>query len=116
MILDKGICSIYKKVNTAGPGEMPVYQNQLIHQSWYGELSFETNPSRPTESREMIQTDARIRILQCRSIAKHDRVVLSPAWPTSGETLLFEVQRAFHGYDPESGELITDLSLRRVAP
>ena len=116
MILDRGICNVYRKNNIAGPGEMPVYQNQLIHQSWYGELSFETSPARPTDSREMIQTDARIRILQCRSIANHDRVELSTAWPTSGETLVFEVQRAFHGYDPDSGELITDLSLQRVNP
>lgn len=114
MILDKGICNIYQKVNTAGPGEMPVYQNQLIHQSWYGELSFETNPSRPTESREMIETDARIRILQNRQINNHDRAELALA--SGGDPQPFEVTRAYHGADEESGELITDLSLRRVAP
>lgn len=114
MILDKGICSIYQKVNTAGPGEMPVYQNQLLHQSWYGELSFETNPSRPTESREMIETDARIRILQNRQINNHDRAELSPA--SGGDPQPFEIVRAFHGKDDESGELITDLSLRKAVP
>lgn len=114
MILDKGICNIYQKVNTAGPGEMPAYQNQLIHQSWYGELSFETNPSRPTESREMIETDARIRILQNRQINNHDRAELAPA--SGGDPQPFEVTRAYHGADEESGELITDLSLRKVVP
>lgn len=114
MILDKGICNIYQKVNIAGPGEKPVFQNQLIHQSWYGELSFETNASRPTESREMIETDARIRILQNRQINNHDRASLSPA--SGGDPQPYEITRAYHGMDEDSGELITDLSLRRLMP
>lgn len=113
MILDRGMCRIYQKVNVAGPGEMPVYQNQLVHQSWYGELDFETNPARPTESREMIQTDARVRILQNRQINNHDRAELTP---TLGSPAPYEIIRAYHGADDDSGELITDLSLRRVEP
>ena len=48
MILDKGIATIYRKRNTAGPGDMPVYADDMLWQSWYGELSFETAPGRPT--------------------------------------------------------------------
>lgn len=113
MILDKGICTVYHKTNTAGPGAMPVYSDVQIHQGWYGELSFETSPARPTEWREEVQTDARVRILQNRAITNHDRVELSPV---GGSTLVYEVTRAYHGWDEDSAELITDLTLREVSP
>lgn len=113
MILDKGICSVYRKTNTAGPGAMPVYTDMLIHMSWYGELSYETAPARPTEGREEVRTDARVRILQNRSIANHDRVELVP---TGGTVSRYEVTRAYHGKDDDSGELITDLNLEVVEP
>lgn len=113
MILDKGIAKIYKKVNTAPAGWKPAFENRLIFQSWYGELSFSTSENRQTDRREEIQTDARIRILQNRSVNNHDRVTLSPF---GGEDAFFEVTRAYHGRDDESGELITDLSLVVVLP
>lgn len=111
--LDRGICSVYHKRNTAGPGEKPVFKNQLIFQSWYGELSFETSSARPTESREIVQADARVRILQCREINNHDRAELAPRVDQSQP---FEIIRAYHGRDEDSGELITDLTLRRLDP
>ena len=113
MILDKGIATVYNKKNTAPPGWNPTFENVAVFQSWYGELSFATSEARPTERREEIRTDARIRILQCRSINEHDRVTLSPF---GGEDAFFEVTRAYHGRDDESGELITDLSLAVVQP
>ena len=112
MLLDKGIATVYRKTNTAAPGGKPVWQNTQIHKGWYGELSFETAPARPTEAREEVRTDARIRILQNRAINNHDRVTLESA---EGATA-YEVTRAYHGTDDESGELITDLSLEVVAP
>jgi head-tail adaptor len=114
MILDSGIATVYQKVNTAAAGAMPVYEDQQIHCSSYAELSFETSPARPTGNREEVQTDARIRILQNRQITNHDRVVLQAFTGDPGGT--FEVTRAYHGSDPESGELITDLSLIRIEP
>lgn len=113
MILDKGICTIYHKTNTAGPGMMPVYQDVEIWQSWYGELAFETSPGRPTDYREEVQTDARVRILQNRAINNHDRVELSPL---GGSTVMYEVTRAYHGWDEDAAELITDLTLQEVRP
>ena len=91
----------------------PAYSDRLFHESYYGELNFETNPAYPTERREEIRTAARIRILQNRTISNHDRVELEPFDGTgSGETLKrYEVSRAWHGEDEESGEAITDLSL-----
>lgn len=118
MILDTGICKVYRKQNTASPGSKPVYENVLIHESYYGELNFETSPARPTENREEINTAARVRILQNRSIANHDRVKLlkfdSAERPESDE--LFEITRAWHGTDENSGERITDLTLEVVKP
>lgn len=113
MILDKGICTVYHKRNTAPPGWKPTYENVQLFTSWYGELSFATSETRPTERREETRTDARIRVLQCREINNHDRVTLSPF---GGEAAFFEVTRAYHGRDEESGEQITDLSLVVVQP
>ena len=113
MILDTGICTIYRKENTAAPGAKPVFADVAFWWSWYGELSFETAPARPTPDREEVQTDARVRIMQNRHIANHDRVELKPV---VGLPLLYEVTRAYHGRDEDSGELITDLSLEVIKP
>ena len=113
MLLDKGICTIYHKRNTATAGGKPTFENVAYYQGWYGELSFETAPARPTTVREEVRTDARIRVLQDRHINNHDRVELAPV---DGETLYYEVTRAYHGYDEDSGELITDLSLEVIEP
>ena len=113
MILDKGIATIYHKLDTAAAGDMPEYLDDMFWQSWYGELNFETAPGRPTDNREEVRTDARIRILQNREINNHDRVELTPV---TGETLTYEVTRAYHGRDDESGELITDLNLEVIEP
>lgn len=108
MILDKGVCTVYRKVNTAAAGAMPAFEDTVLTTGWYGELNFETSAARPTEGREETKCDARIRILQCRDIANHDRVEITA---NGSETRVYEVTRAYHGYDPDSGEMITDLSL-----
>lgn len=113
MILDKGIATIYRKTDTSEAGAMPAFADVEFWRSWYGELNFETAPARPTENREEIRVDARIRILQNRQIANHDRVRLAPY---GGGERLYEVGRAYHGRDEDSGELITDLSLEVYEP
>ena len=113
MLLDSGICTIYHKRNNAPPGGKPTFENEAYFWGWYGELSFETTPARPTEPREEVRTDARIRVLQNRQITNHDRVELTDA---QGIATAYEVTRAYHGVDNESGELITDLSLEVIAP
>lgn len=118
MILDRGVCKVWHKTNTAAAGSKPAWSDTLFHTSYYAELNFETAPARPTEFREEINTAARVRILQNRGIANHDRVTLEPfdgaAAPAS--TTVFEVTRAWHGRDEESGEEITDLTLEVVKP
>lgn len=113
MILDKGICTIYHKVNAAGAGHMPVYQEQPFYQSWYAELDFGTREARPTDGREETWHDAKVRILQCRRVNNHDRVELME---TGGGVTVYEVTRAYHGIDDDSGELITDLTLEVYKP
>lgn len=113
MILDRGICTVSKRVNTAEPGRKPVYSYSDYHQSLYGELSYET-AQWINENREAVRADARIRVLQDRRITNHDRVVLQP-YDSEG-TLTYEVTRAYHGTDPDSGELISDLTLGGINP
>lgn len=107
MILDKGICSVYDKVNVAEPGNMLQYKLKLKYQSWYGELNFETNPVNAA-MQEMVETSARIRIIQNRGINNHNVAILS------NDNQQYEVTRAYHGVDEESGELITDLTLKKA--
>ena len=113
MILDSGICTVYHMVNRAQPGGKPDYADEPVWQGWYGELSFETAPARPTPDREEVRVDARVRIHQRRGIANHDRVDLHRL----GErATAYRVTRAWHGTDDDSGEPITDLSLEVIAP
>jgi len=107
MILDKGICSIYEVENIADPGSMPEDSLVLKYQSWYGELDFETAPAN-VAMQEGIETSARIRILQNREINNHDIAILADS------NQQYEVTRAYHGVDEESGELISDLTLRKL--
>lgn len=113
MNLDKGFCTVYHTENTAAAGAKPVLSETAYFESWYGELNFETSAARPTDTRKEIRTDARIRILQNREIKEHDRVALTAY---GGDPERYEIERAYHGQDEESGEPITDLTLKKVVP
>ena len=113
MILDKGICTVYRTEDTAAAGAKPVYMETAYFQSWYGELNFETSPARPTDTRKEIRTDTRIRVLQNRAIKEHDRVRLSV---DGANAPAYEIERAYHGRDDDNGEPITDLTLKKVVP
>jgi hypothetical protein len=108
LILDKGICSVYAITNIAEPGNMPKAKLALKFQSWYGELNFETTPVNAA-MQENVYTSARIRILQNRNIDSLNVVTLSDG------TQQYDVTRAYHGVDDESGEIITDLTLKKAA-
>lgn len=111
MILDRGICRIYQKTSTTPKGGKPTGTLAAIHESYYGELSFETAPSRPTEKREDTQTATRIRILQNRAIRNQDVAALEPFDGTEVKTAYYRIIRAWHGDDSDSGEPISDLTL-----
>jgi len=113
VILDTGICTVSRKTNISKPGDMPVYADVPYWWSWYAELSYETAPARPTPDREEVRTDARVRVLQCREIANHDRVTLADQ---RGRETAYEVTRAWHGLDEDSGQPITDLTLEVIRP
>ena len=111
MILDRGTCKIYRRTSTTPAGGKPTFTEAVIHESYYGELSFETAPARPTQRREDMRTAARIRILQCRGIRNQDRAELSPFDGTAVRTVKYRIARAWHGTDDDCGEPITDLTL-----
>jgi len=106
VILDSGICSIYKITNTAAPGDMPNETLVLISNCWYGELSFESSPVQLTESLEQVEIAQRIRILQNRQIAEKAIVAID------GDQ--YQVERVYAGKDSDTNEAIMDLNLSRV--
>ena len=116
MILDDGICTVFRKVDSAERGGKPKFRYDQLCKHWYKELEFANVQTWPTESREETQTDARIRILQDRRVDNHDVVVFANTNRAEDVLKAYEVTRAYHGKDQESGELITDLTLRRVRP
>lgn len=119
MILDKGIATVFRRTETANPGEMPRPSYKALARSWYGELSFETSPARPTEGRKELRTDMRIRILRSTVLKQDDVVVLrllDRLDDRQPDDLIYKITRAYHGRDDENGELITDLSLEVDRP
>ena len=117
MILDKGICTVFRKVNMSLSGEMPRPGFMLFWKSWYGELDFATSDARPTEGREERRTDARIRIQQNRDLRQHDVVVLENVDRFEDHTgPVYEITRAWHGKDDDSPAEISDLSLEVYEP
>lgn len=113
VILDSGICTVFARENAAGKGEKPRYAYTRKTQSYYGELDFETGGVWTTQGREDRVVDTRIRILQDRTVKAHDVVVLADV-TTTEDAEIYEIERAYHGRDDENGELISDLSLRKV--
>lgn len=116
MVLDSGLCSVFRKVDTTKGVGMPRYEYQLMHQSWYGKLEFATGETYPTEFREEVKCDLRIRITQNDRINNHCTVVMAMQAEMDATAEYYNVTRAWHGHDTESGELITDLTLERVVP
>lgn len=114
MILDDGICTVFELVDKAEPGNMPDLQPQEKSMSWFAYLDFATAEKWPTEGREETEVTTRIRILQDRSITNKHIVVLQETHSIEPGMGQLEVVRAFHGHDDESGELITDLTLKAV--
>ena len=119
MILDTGICTIFRPTDTAEPGGKPVPVYALLAKSWYGTINFETSPAWQTEGRKSQKTDARIRILQDRSIRQHDVVVLMDVNSVQGlpdGVPVYEITRAYHGEDDAGPTRITDLTLEVITP
>lgn len=119
MILDTGICTIFRKTDTADPGAMPKWSYTPIYSSWYKELSYETSPSWRTEGRKELKADGRIRVHQNRGIRQNDIVVLEQLAnfaERSNGAAVYQIVRAFHGTDDDGPTLISDLTLEVVRP
>lgn len=106
MILNDGICTLCWRVNTAEPGQKPVYAPEAIGQSWYGDLEFATNPEFNTELREDALVDRRIRVLRDFSLDRLYYVEIDGDY--------YKVTRVFNGRDEDSGQLMADISLQRI--
>lgn len=116
MILSDGVCSIFGTVDKSPPGGMPDIGYEMKTMCFFGVLDFATAEAWPTDTREAVQVDARIRILQDRSVTNRDVVVLQEGvYEVTDDVERYEVTRAFHGHDDESGQPITDLTLRRLS-
>jgi SPP1 family predicted phage head-tail adaptor len=101
MILDNGICTVLRRTDRIFT---PVCK------SWYGELSFETQPSQDNQA-VGVQSAARVRIHQTREVIKGDVAVLRNADTLSDIEAYYEVTRAYHGNDDDNGQPITDLTM-----
>lgn len=115
MILDDGICTVFEPVDITPPGGMPVHGYRKKHQGWYEELDFATAQDWPTDDREEKKVDARIRMLQNRGITNKDVVVLADTDTVEDGMERYEVIRAWHGHEQETGTPISDLTLERVS-
>ena len=119
MILDKGICTIFRKSDTSMPGYMPTVGYTKIGQSWYGKLNYETSPVWQTEGRKEQKTVGKIRILQNCEIAENDVVILEQLdsyAEKSANAKVFRISRAYHGKDDDGPDDISDLTLEVVQP
>ena len=119
MILDKGICTIFRKQDVSAAGAMPTVTYLPIWASWYGELSYETSPVWQTEGRKEQKADGRIRVLQSRRIAQNDVVVLEHLASfdeRSSDALVYRITRAFHGTDDDGPTDVSDLTLEVIHP
>ena len=119
MILDKGICSVFRVTDGAESGDMPLPVLTLLYQSWYGELNFETSPALPTEGRKELKTDQRVRVMQNRAIREHDVAVLIDATKETdipAGTPRYKIVRCYHGFDDDGVTPITDMNLEDITP
>lgn len=119
MILDNGICTVFRRTDDADPGDMPAPAYRVVAKSWYSEINFETRPVWFTDARQSLRTDARIRILQDRSLQQHDVVVLldvNALADVPEETPVYRITRAYHGEDEAGPTRITDLTLEVTTP
>jgi len=119
VILDSGICTVFRDVNLSDNGDMPRRAYARVYQSWYGELSFETSPVRPSEGREELRTDARIRVLQNRTLRQGDVVALEALtdfFDRDPDRPIYRITRAYHGVDDAGPTEISDLSLEVTEP
>lgn len=114
VILDSGILTVFEKRDVSGRGEMPRYEYIPKAQSYYGELDFASGGVWTTQGREDLQIDTRVRILQDRGVTAQDVVALDDVQDTHGAQL-YEIERIYHGVDEESGEKISDISLKKVS-
>ena len=106
VILDQGPCEIWDIVQSEPDGEYPREILKNPREAFYGELSFSTFPTFETDYQESVEIDRKIRILRDLSVNRQTAVLVGGRQ--------YKVQRVYHGYDEDSGEDISDVSLSKV--
>ena len=101
MILDAGLCRVGRLCN----GPTPRGSLAETREYWYGELEVSSSPY-DEEERVDAEEKRRIRIHQDRRI--------TGLYGASIDGIRYEITRVYHGRDENSGECISDLTLRRV--
>lgn len=119
MILDTGICTVFRKSDISCAGKMPKWGYEKIWSSWYRELSYSSRPAWQTEGRKELRVENKIRILQNRNIRENDIVVLEElaAWnDRSSGAVIYDIVKTWHGPDDDGPTPVTDLTLEVVTP
>lgn len=104
MLLDAGICIIYRSENAAPSGDMPKEAWAERSQHWYGELTVGVTRYRAA-LKDNERADLLLRIWRDRDIRTTDRCMVDGA--------LYKINQVQHRTD-EDGLLVTDLELERL--
>ena len=104
MILDTGICAVYRVDPVPGGGLKRGLT--LKFETWYGALRFENTP-RTEAGQVIIETAGRIRIPQNRAVSAQDIVKM--------DGVRYGIARVYHGADDDGGALISDITLENLA-
>lgn len=99
MLLDAGLCTVCTRGSRVGD---PLTEGSSC---WYGDLDYGSSPANG-EYRIDEAVERRIRILQDRTLTALHAIKID------GD--VYEIMRVYHGTDDESGQRISDLTLRRI--
>ena len=109
MILDANILTVYKTVNTAAPGKMPDMQPVEYARSWYGWRDHEAASAYTTDPQRATEYTIKIRAHRIEGITARDMVDIG-----DGAGIAYEIARVYQGRDEDSGQLISDITIKRA--
>lgn len=113
MLLDSGIATIWRGINTASEGSMPVIEyTEQYFQSYYGNKAVGINRFW-TALEHDDRADLLIEIQRNSGISTADRCELSPVFDMESEGM-YKILQVQHLLD-DDGQPVTDLTLERIS-
>lgn len=112
MLLDSGVATIWRGVNTAPPGELPKTKyNQEYFKSYYGDKTVGIQRYWTAKAHDD-RADLLIEISRNAGISTADRCQIEPVFDeaAAGYYKILQVQQLLN----EDGQPITDLTLERI--